>query len=66
LRVAYLLPIPLGAADLDYDDKDDLFPPDQPTAIARPHNSIEVPVAEPTEHSALVTYLPPERNSIWD
>ena len=66
-REAYLLPIPLVAADLNFDDKDYLFPPDQPTAIARAHNSIDVPVAEPTEHAALLgaTYFPPER-SIWD
>ena len=66
-REAYLLPIPLVAADIDFSDKDYLFPPDQPTAIARAHNNIDVPVAEPTEHSALVgAYFPQESRSIWD
>lgn len=54
---AYLLPIPLVAAEVDFeDDKMDSspFPPDQPTAIARAHTSIGVTVAEPTEYSALV------------
>lgn len=42
------------AAELDFDEKECLFPPDQPTAIARAHSSIDVPVAEPTEHGAFV------------
>ena len=65
-REAYLLPIPLVAAELDFDDKDYLFPPGQPTAIARAHNSIDVPVAEPTENSALVGLYFPERDFVWE
>lgn len=62
---AYLIPIPLVAAEIDGGDKDFMFPPDQPTAIARNHSSIDVPVAEPTEHSSLVQHYP-DRSSIWD
>jgi len=65
-REAYLLPIPLVAAELDFDDKDYLFPPDQPTAIARAHSSIDVPVAEPTENSALIGLYYPDRDFLWD
>lgn len=65
-REAYLLPIPLVAAELDFEDKDYLFPPDQPTAIAREHQSIDVPVAEPTENSALVGMYFPDREFSWD
>lgn len=59
---AYLLPIPLVTAEL-FDDmdmeaveKDFLFPPDQPTAIARTHTNIDVVVAEPTEVSSLLHF----------
>ncbi len=52
---AYLLPIPLVAAELNFNDKDYLFPPDQPTAIARAHTSIDLAVAEPTEYSSLIS-----------
>eukprot|EP01035_Chromulina_nebulosa_P021399 gene21399-27722_t len=65
-REAYLLPIPLVAAELDFDEKEYLFPPEQPTAIARAHTSIDVPVAEPTENSALIGIYFPERESLWE
>lgn len=51
---AYLLPIPIVTAETDLENKDIVFPRDQPTAIARPHTSIDVPVAEPTEYSPLL------------
>jgi hypothetical protein len=62
---AYLIPIPLVAAEIDGGDKDFMFPPDQPTAIARNHSSIDIPVAEPTESSSLVQRYP-DRTSMWD
>ena len=65
-REAYLIPIPLVAAEIDSGDKDYLFPPDQPTAIARAHNSINIPVAEPTENSSLVSRYVPDRGTLWD
>ena len=65
-REAYLIPIPLVAAEIDSGDKDYLFPPDQPTAIARAHTSIDIPVAEPTENSSLVGRYIPDRNTLWD
>lgn len=51
---AYLLPIPVVTADTDLENKDIVLPRDQPTAIARPHTSIDVPIAEPTEYSPLL------------
>lgn len=65
-REAYLLPIPLVAAEVDFDDKELGIPPDQPTAIARAHSTIDVPVAEPTENSALIGLYYPERELAWD
>lgn len=64
-REAYLIPIPLVAAEIDSGDKDYLFPPDQPTAIARAQTSIDIPVAEPTEHSSLVGQHHSERSALW-
>lgn len=65
---AYLLPIPLVSAELDFDDKEYIFPPDQPTAIARAHMTLDIPVAEPTEHSGLLgLYFHADREaSIWE
>jgi hypothetical protein len=51
---AYLLPIPMVNAETDLESKDIVLPKDQPTAIARPHTSLDVPVAEPTEFSPLL------------
>jgi hypothetical protein len=65
-REAYLLPIPLVSAELEFEDKEYVIPPDQPTAIARAHSTIDLPVAEPTEHSALIGAYFPERDSLWD
>lgn len=64
-REAYLIPIPLVAAEIDSGDKDYLFPPDQPTAIARAQTSIDIPVAEPTEHSSLVGHHHADRSTLW-
>jgi hypothetical protein len=63
---AYLLPIPLVAAEIDFGDKEYMFPPDQPTAIARAHTTIDIPVAEPTENSALITQYFPDRDVFWE
>jgi hypothetical protein len=65
-REAYLIPIPLVAAEVDIGDKDYLFPHDQPTAIARAHTSIDIPVAEPTENSTLVGHYFPDRSILWE
>ena len=63
-REAYLLPIPLVTVELDVDTNNkDLFPIDQPTAIARAHTSIDIPIAEPTEVSSLMTY---REQAGWD
>lgn len=62
---AYLIPIPLVAADVDYDEKSYHISPNQPTAIAIAHNSIDIPVAEPTEFSGLMGFYP-ERDYVWD
>ena len=64
-RDAYLIPIPLVAAEIDSGDKDYWFPPDQPTAIARVHTSIDIPVAEPTEHTSLVDHGANDRSVQW-
>lgn len=64
-REAYLIPIPLVSAEIDSGEKDFLFPPDQPTAIARAQTSLDIPVAEPTEHSSLVGHPHVERSPLW-
>lgn len=51
---AYLLPIPIVTAETDLENRNYNLPIDQPTAIARPHVSIDVPIAEPTEFSPLM------------
>lgn len=51
---AYLLPIPIVTAETDLENRHFNIPFDQPTAIARPHVSIDVPIAEPTEFSPLI------------
>jgi hypothetical protein len=61
-----LLPIPLVAAEVDFEDKDYVLPPDQEAVIANMHTSLDVPVAEPTEQSALVGLYFPEREFTWD
>lgn len=53
---AYLMPIPMVTAETDIENKDIKLPPDQPTAIARMHTSIDVPIAEPTEYSPLMRF----------
>ena len=65
-REAYLLPIPLVGAELDVEDKGYVIPPDQPTAIARMASTVDLPVAEPTEHSNLIGYYFSERESFWE
>lgn len=65
-REAYLLPIPLVAAEVDVEEKGYVIPPDQPTAIARMTSTVDVPVAEPTEHSHLIGYYISERDTLWD
>ena len=62
---AYLLPIPIVAADLDFDDKEFQLPPDQPTAIAKAHNNLDIPVAEPAEYNPFLSYYP-ERDYFWE
>jgi hypothetical protein len=62
---AYLIPIPLVSVDTNFDDKAYPLPAGQPTAIATAHNNIDIPVAEPTEHSAFLGFYP-ERNFVWD
>jgi len=52
---AYLLPIPIVAVDVNFAESDYDMPPDQPTAIARLHTSLDVTVAEPTEFSSLLS-----------
>jgi hypothetical protein len=51
---AYLLPIPIVTAETDLESRKYNLPLDQPTAIARPHVSIDVPIAEPTEFVPLI------------
>lgn len=51
---AYLLPIPLVTAETNLEGRNIRFPPDQPTAIARVHTSIDVAIAEPAEISPLL------------
>jgi hypothetical protein len=58
------------SAEYDFDDKDfdweNALPPDQPTAIARPQTYLHIPVAEPTETSALMGIHYPDRDFLWD
>ncbi len=52
---AYLLPIPYVSVDFEADNKNYSLPVGQPTAIARVHTSIDCAIAEPTEHSPLIS-----------
>ncbi len=51
---AYLLPIPMVEAEIDFEGRDEI-PVDQPTAIARIHTFVDVQIAEPTEISPLIS-----------
>lgn len=51
---AYLLPIPIVAVDVNFEEGDYDIADDQPTAIATLHSTLDLPVAEPTEHSSLL------------
>lgn len=51
---AYFLPIPIVTAETDVESRSYNLPLDQPTAIARPHVAIDVPIAEPTEFAPLI------------
>ncbi len=52
---AYLLPIPMVEAEVDFEGREDEIPVDQPTAIARIHTFVDVQIAEPTEISPLIS-----------
>ena len=62
-REAYLLPIPMVTAEVNFDDKEIVFPIDQRTAVARAHSTFDIPVAEPTEHSPFIGLY---RESNWE
>ncbi len=51
---AYLLPIPIVAVDIDFEDSTYDVPADQPTAEARLPSTLDVVIAEPTEYSSLI------------
>ena len=51
---AYLLPIPIVAVDIDFEDSTYDVPVDQPTAEARLPSTLDVVIAEPTEYSSLI------------
>ena len=52
---AYLLPIPIVAVDIDFNESDYDLPVDQDPPVARLHSTLDVAVAEPTEYSSLIT-----------
>jgi hypothetical protein len=51
---AYLLPIPIVAVDVDFEEDTYDVPADQPTAVARLPSTLDVAIAEPTEYSSLI------------
>lgn len=52
---AYFLPIPEVKPELNFNEEDYEIPPDQPTAIARMQSSLDIPIAEPTETTPLIS-----------
>lgn len=52
---AYFIPIPLVEAEVDFEGREHLFPPDSAEVVATEHTSLDIPVAEPAETYPLIS-----------